>query len=362
MVFSEEDKAIIKHYFDDKGKTAYSIWKDNPEKNWDKRSVAKLIERYVKRGTMDRKPGSGRPRRATAEVIEEVEELICSQEEPGTHVPPRTIAAELDISRSTVHRILDDSDINQFKRVTTPHMDDKARERRTVRAGNLGTKFGGNPRMIERAVFQDESDFPLEIPINRQNNRVYFKGQKKDVPRKNLCHEGNRQCKKVMVSAALTWHGVTKPFFVNEKGIKVNGPNYVKHLKTQLFPAIEKVYPRNDWIFVQDGAPAHRSNLCQNFLSERLNRRYVKKEDWPPKSPDSNPLDYYFWSRVKSKVYEGRMNKPFKNEEEMIRRIKLVWNECASNTTEIRKAMKEFVPRLEAVQSNDGYSIKMLFG
>jgi hypothetical protein len=98
MVFSEEDKAIIKHYFDDKGKTAYSIWKDNPERNWDKRSVAKLIERYVKTGTMDRKPGSGRPRRATAEVIEEVEELICSQEEPGTHVPPRTIAPELDIS------------------------------------------------------------------------------------------------------------------------------------------------------------------------------------------------------------------------------------------------------------------------
>ena len=88
----------------------------------------------------------------------------------------------------------------------------------------------------------------------------------------------------------------------------------------------------------------------------------MKKEDWPPKSPDSNPLDYYFWSRVKSKVYEGRMNKPFKNEEEMIRRIKSVWNECASNITEIRKAMKEFVPRLEAVQSNDGYSIKMLFG
>ena len=54
------------------------------------------------------------------------------------------------------------------------------------------------------------------------------------------------------------------------------------------------------------------------------------------------------------------MNKPFKNEAEMIRRIKSVWNECAANKTEIRKGMKQFVPQLETVESNDGYPIKTL--
>ena len=363
MVFSSEDKAVIKHYLVDKGLNAYQIWKDNPEKGWDKRSVARLIHRFKENGSMERKAGSGRPTHASStENIEDVEEMICSQEEPGTHVHPREIARELEISRSTVQIILNKSEINQFKRVKTPQMDDGARERRTVRAANLAEKFGGNPRMIERAVFQDESEFPLEIPINHQNNRVYYKGKKKDIPEKNLCHQGNRQTKKVMVSAALTWHGVTRPFFVNCKGIKVNGHNYVQHLKKQLFPAIKNVYPRNDWIFVQDGAPAHRSNVCQTFLNEKLHRRYVKKEDWPPRSPDSNPLDFYFWDRVKVRVYGGRMNKPFKNEEEMMRRIKAVWSECASNTDEIRKAMKQFVPRLEAIKDKDGYSIKTLFG
>ena len=52
----------------------------------------------------------------------------------------------------------------------------------------------------ERAVFQDESDFPLQIPISSQNDRVYFKGRKKkDVPDKNLSHWTNRQSVKVMV-------------------------------------------------------------------------------------------------------------------------------------------------------------------
>ena len=173
---------------------------------------------------MDRKPGSGRPVNAsTDENVEEAVEMISSQDsQPGTHVPPRAIARELDVSRSTVRRIVQNSEINQFKRLTTPGMDDGARARRSIRSGDLAEKFS-NPRMIERAVFQDESNFPLEIPVNRQNNRVYFKGKKTNIPENRLCHQANRQTKNVMVSAALSWHGVTSPFFVNQKSLKVNG-------------------------------------------------------------------------------------------------------------------------------------------
>ena len=136
-----------------------------------------------------------------------------------------------------------------------------------------------------------------------------------------------------MVSAALTWYGVSKPIFVNRKGLKVNAARYHDHLKKELFPAIKKIYPREDWIYMQDGATSHTSKLVQNFLEETIPRRYVKKDQWPPKSPDANPLDYYFWSRVKEKVYEGRLNKPFESEAEMIRRIKFVWKGCASKSS-----------------------------
>ena len=102
MVFSSE--AIIKHYCKDKGWNAYQIWQRNPEKKWDKRSVARLVGRFKVRGTMDRKPGSGRPPQASSdENVEEALEMISSQDsQPGTHVPPRAIARELDVSRSTV--------------------------------------------------------------------------------------------------------------------------------------------------------------------------------------------------------------------------------------------------------------------
>ena len=59
--------------------------------------------------------------------------------------------------------------------------------------------------------------------------------------------------KKVMVSAGLTWQGITKPFFVDGHWIEVNSVNYHNHLRKEHFPAIEKLVNRDDWVFVQDG-------------------------------------------------------------------------------------------------------------
>ena len=76
---------------------------------------------------------------------------------------------------------------------------------------------------------------------------------------------------------------------------------------------------------MQDGATSHTSNLVQNFLEETIPRRYVKKINGLPNRPmQIRSIIYYFWSRVKDKVYEDRLNKPFESEDEMIRKIKSV--------------------------------------
>lgn len=141
---------------------------------------------------MDRRPGSGSPCPATTEEnVERVEDLVCSREEPGSHVHPREITNKLGISHTSARRIIKEKNINQSKRVKILHVNDVTRQRRIERVSNLGENFSKNSRIIERGVFQEESDFPLEIPINNQNNHVYFKGKKCDVPDENLCHQTN---------------------------------------------------------------------------------------------------------------------------------------------------------------------------
>ena len=79
-----------------------------------------------------------------------------------------------------------------------------------------------------------------------------------------------------MVSAAISWYGATKPFFVKENGVKVNKENYCKHQKKQLFPAIKKRVKRDDRIYVQDSAPSYRSNLVKDLVDKTLKCCFVK--------------------------------------------------------------------------------------
>jgi len=60
-VFSDEDKIVIKglHL---KGYTAKRLTDEFPEKSWTKLGVNKLLKMLRETGTVDWRPGSGRPR------------------------------------------------------------------------------------------------------------------------------------------------------------------------------------------------------------------------------------------------------------------------------------------------------------
>ena len=79
-------------------------------------------------------------------------------------------------------------------------------------------------------------------------------------------------------------------------------------------------------------------------------------------SPDVNPLNYFFWDLVKTKVYQGRAGEPFSSEEELETKIKAVWNNCATDMKPFQKAIEQSVPRLRAVEEKQGYCIKIIFG
>ena len=53
---------------------------------------------------------------------------------------------------------------------------------------------------------------------------------------------------------------------------------------------------------------------------------------------------------------------PFATIDKLKRRIRDVWDECTTDLPQIRKALKNFLPRLEAVDAKEGTSIKTVFG
>ena len=91
MVFSNEEKAVVKNDFLEREWNTYKICKDHPTKSWNRVSIYILLKRLQEHNSMDRRAGSSRQRTiATKENENHIENLICSQEEiPGSHMLPR---------------------------------------------------------------------------------------------------------------------------------------------------------------------------------------------------------------------------------------------------------------------------------
>ena len=58
--------------------------------------------------------------------------------------------------------------------------------------------------------------------------------------------------------------------------------------------------------FQQDGATCHTSNDTIALLREKFRDRVISRigdHNWPPRSYDLTPCDFFLWGHVKDKVY-----------------------------------------------------------
>ena len=64
----------------------------------------------------------------------------------------------------------------------------------------------------------------------------------------------------------------------------------------------------NTLLWQQDGAPCHVTDHNMRYLDRKfegrvVSRRVIRGHDWPARSPDLNPLDFFLWGFLKSQVY-----------------------------------------------------------
>jgi hypothetical protein len=62
--------------------------------------------------------------------------------------------------------------------------------------------------------------------------------------------------------------------------------------------------------FWHDGAPPHSSHEVRNFLNYPFPGRWIGRggpHNWPARSPDLSPLDYYVWGWMKELVYSVKV-------------------------------------------------------
>uniref|UniRef100_A0A1I7RIM5 DDE_3 domain-containing protein n=1 Tax=Bursaphelenchus xylophilus TaxID=6326 RepID=A0A1I7RIM5_BURXY len=112
------------------------------------------------------------------------------------------------------------------------------------------------------------------------------------------------------------------------------------HDEKVVLPWSAEHFGQRRWTFQQDSAPAHSSKSTQDWIRAHF-PDFIPSKEWPPYSPDLNPLDYSIWS-----ILEARScSKPHDNIESLKASLIKEWKRLTAE--EVRAAALNFTERLK---------------
>ncbi|GFX20754.1 uncharacterized protein TNCV_78111 [Trichonephila clavipes] len=151
-------------------------------------------------------------------------------------------------------------------------------------------------------LIRDEAHFWLNGYVNKQNCRIWSEANPQVYVETPLHPE------KLTVWCALWAGGIIGPyFFKNDEGhnVTVNGDWYRAMITNFFIPELNN-HDVQELGFQQDDATCHTARATIDLLKDTFGDRLISRFEpvnWPPRSCDLTPLDYFLWGYVKSLVY-----------------------------------------------------------
>ena len=168
-------------------------------------------------------------------------------------------------------------------------------------------------------IMSDEAHFELNGCVNKQNICFWAEENLKETTEIRFIQKESQCGVKSMSMGLLV--PISLKMGMNKQLATVNGQRYNDMINDCLIP---KVYEMNviDPYFQQDGAACQTTRLNMEILRQTFPGRLISRfgdVEWPARSSDLSPLDYFLWGYLKGKVYR---NKP-------------------TNTTQLKAAIEE---------------------
>lgn len=134
----------------------------------------------------------------------------------------------------------------------------------------------------------------------------------------------------------------------------LNGENYLQFLEEDLPELLDDVLTRHqqeEIVFMHDGAPPHYTAAVRRHINNRYDNWIGRGAPipWPAKSPDFNPLDFFYWGHSKETIYHGVAPE---TQEELRQRI----HDHANNVPQhmLQSATNDVLRRVRLCIENDG--------
>lgn len=308
-----------------------------------KSTVSKTVRRFEETGTVNNRPRTGRPRTVTTDA-KSLDVLQTFVEDPHSSI--RKAIVQHDISFSSVQKILKTNKFHPYKLHLVQELSEDDFDRRVEYCDTVMQKLDIDENFSNSIVFSDEATFMLNGDVNKQNCRYWSDNNPRWMMEAHTQHP-----QKVNVWAGIVGDCIVGPFILDDN---LTGEAYCDLLANRIIPNIRQKFGQelyNNLWFQQDWAPPHYYLRARQILNEQFPNRWIGRRgaiEWPARSPDLSPLDYFFWGYLKHNVYK---TKPA-DINELKRRI--IDESARVPPDMIQKVTKEYYSRLAHCQAVEG--------
>lgn len=253
----------------------------------------------------------GRP--TTVRTVQ-LEEAVLNEIEQNPDTSTRKIANLLNISHKLVWKILRDQQLYPYHIQRVQALLPRDFPQRVAYCNWVSEQRAVFPEFLSQILFTDEAKFSRNAITNYHNNHTWCEENPHVVREQHFQYEFS-----VNVWVGIIGDHLIGPHFLP---YRLDGIRYREFLEFHLQELLEDVPIRirqRMW-FMHDGAPPHFRLVAREYLDNEYAARWIGRagpRQWPPRSPDLNPLDFFLWGHLKSLVYKT----PVQNVEDLKNRI-----------------------------------------
>jgi transposase len=259
------------------------------------------VQKFEGSGSVADKNGKGRPALRPSQItkVDHVRKTLAAKNAYG-RCSVREVSHLSHVSKSSVHKIFRHHlNLTPYKPRFVQHITEEDKTTRVEFADKMLGIFGCEMGDI---FWTDEANFYLHGEVSSLSGAVWSE-ENPHVRMEKPLHSP-----KVTVWIGFNDRFISPPFFFDGN---VNSQNYLAMLQTHCIPFLKRKRILSRTFFQQDGAPPHVAKVVKSYLQEVFGGGVISRDfafRWPPRSPDLNPLDFWFWAHVKRIVYKSPVN------------------------------------------------------